>query len=46
MDNTRMKEILEKQLELLSEYSRNGDASLLPEITDSMVRVVTLLREL
>lgn len=46
MESTRMKEILEKQLELLSEYSQNGDASLLPEITDSMVQVVTLLREL
>lgn len=45
MTNERIKEILEKQLELLSEYSECCDSTALSQITDSMVAIVNLLRE-
>lgn len=41
-----IKRILEEQLQLLSEHSKNGDPSYLGELTESMVKVVNLLREL
>lgn len=40
-----IKRILEEQLQLLSEHSKNGDPSYLGELTESMVKVVNLLRE-
>lgn len=41
-----IKRILEEQLQLLSEHSKNGDPSYLGELTENMVKVVNLLREL
>ena len=38
--------ILRKQLQLLSEYSEKGCPDELANLTDSMVRLVTLLREI
>lgn len=45
VEKERIRELLEKQLELLSEQSR-GDPAMLPQLTDSMVQVVSLLRSL
>ena len=45
VEKERIRELLEKQLELLSEQSR-GDPDMLPQLTDSMVQVVSLLRSL
>ena len=45
VEKERIRELLEKQLELLSEQSR-GDPARLPQLTDSMVQVVSLLRSL
>ena len=45
VEKERIRELLEKQLELLSKQSR-GDPAMLPQLTDSMVQVVSLLRSL
>lgn len=45
VEKERIRELLEKQLELLFEQSR-GDPAMLPQLTDSMVQVVSLLRSL
>ena len=45
VEKERIRELLEKQLELLSEQSR-GDPAMLPQLTDSMVQVGSLLRSL
>lgn len=45
MSEAKIRKILEKQLQLLSEYSEKGCPDELPNLTDSMVRLVTLLRE-
>ncbi len=45
MNKDDIKRILEEQLQLLSEHSKNGDPSYLGELTESMVKVVNLLRE-
>ena len=45
MNKDDIKRILEEQLQLLSEHSKNGDQSYLAELTESMVKVVNLLRE-
>lgn len=45
MNKDDIKRILEEQLQLLSEHSKKGDSSYLGELTESMVKVVNLLRE-
>ena len=46
MSEAEIREILVKQLQLLSEYSKKGCPDELANLTDSMVRLVTLLREI
>lgn len=46
MSEAEIRKILEKQLQLLSEYSEKGCPDELENLTDSMVRLVTLLREI
>ena len=45
MEKERIRELLEKQLEQISEQSQ-VDPAMLPQLTDSMVQVVSLLRSL
>lgn len=43
MSETEIRKILEKQLQLLSEYSEKGCPDELPALTNSMIQLVILL---